>query len=94
MRSEHTYLNLTQSILIEILNKDYRSIVNMIKDEWYETEPEYSLKIIKGPMACGSVVVQNEDVITRFIDPHHYLEEPLKFVRSISKLICNSDNLI
>jgi nucleoside phosphorylase len=55
----------------EIVNKDYSEMLQRIRDSWVAPKPESVLKVIKGPLACGSVVVQNEDVIKRFIDPHN-----------------------
>lgn len=57
--------------LKEIVNKNFNNILTKIKDEWPGKKPDSTLKLVKGPMACGSVVVQNEEVIKNFIDPHN-----------------------
>lgn len=55
----------------ELLNKDYTEVLNRIKSDWPGDSPSTALEIIKGPMACGSVVVQNEDIIKKYIDPYN-----------------------
>lgn len=64
------YLDLEVEIK-ELLNKDYTKILDEIKSEWPGNSPSTSLQVVKGPMACGSVVVQNEDIIKKYIDPYN-----------------------
>ncbi|MBU2431290.1 MAG: hypothetical protein KKH99_11420, partial [Proteobacteria bacterium] len=57
--------------LKELLNKNFRPILDTIKNDWKSIKPDSSLNIIKGPMACGSIVVQDESIIEKYIDPHN-----------------------
>jgi len=64
------YLSLSTDIK-ELLSKDYSRILNNIEKEWKGNKPKTSLQLIKGPMACGSIVVQDEKIIKEYIDPHN-----------------------
>lgn len=64
------YLDLDVEIK-EIINKDYSKQLSEIKRTWPSDKPETSLSLVVGPMACGSVVVQNDEIIKRFIDPYN-----------------------
>ncbi|MEH7538296.1 hypothetical protein V7167_29805, partial [Bacillus toyonensis] len=67
---EPKYLAISSKVK-EILNKDYSDVLIKIKDEWQGDSPKTVPALIRGPMACGSIVVQNEKVIQEFIIPHN-----------------------
>ncbi|MGS0589274.1 phosphorylase family protein [Bacillus pretiosus] len=67
---EPKYLTMSSKVK-EILNKNYSDVLIKIKDEWKGDSPKTAPALIRGPMACGSIVVQNEKVIQEFIIPHN-----------------------
>ncbi|ODP26168.1 uncharacterized protein PTI45_04490 [Paenibacillus nuruki] len=64
------YLDLDVSFK-EIMNKNFNSVLSTIKHSWPGPKPPTELGLITGPIACGSVVVQNEEIIQKFIDPYN-----------------------
>ncbi|WP_180229262.1 phosphorylase family protein [Bacillus wiedmannii] len=67
---EPKYLAISSKVK-EVLNKDYSDVLTEIRGKWEEEVPETAPVLIRGPMACGSIVVQNERVIKEFITPHN-----------------------
>lgn len=64
----------------EILQQDYKDILESIRKEWnfekiqedkIDSIVKHELNLIRGPMACGSIVVQNEELIEKYIEPHN-----------------------
>lgn len=53
----------------ELLQKDFDSVLYNIKKN-YENAAPNELKIITGPMACGTAVVANKEIVNKFITNH------------------------
>ncbi|WML50238.1 response regulator [Neobacillus sp. PS3-34] len=62
------YLSISSKVK-ELLNRNFSSILDEIKDSWPNKKPDTKLSTIRGPMACGSIVVQNQKLIEEFIAP-------------------------
>ena len=55
--------------LREQFSQDFSHILFEIKKNW-DNHPLYDLKIISGPLACGSAVVANTDIVKTLITNH------------------------
>ena len=55
----------------ELLNDDYSEILSRIKNKWKHSKINTSLNLVKGSMACGPAVIQNESIVREYIDPHN-----------------------
>lgn len=53
----------------ELLHQDFDSILFNMKKE-IEYAPANELKIVIGPMACGTAVVANKEIVNKFITNH------------------------
>ena len=53
------------------LQLDYTKILSEIEEGWAARKPDSRLKLILGPLACGTAVVENEDVLESYIVPHN-----------------------
>lgn len=68
LQQDPKYLQM-DSKLKSIIDMNYGSILYEIKNGWCETTP-YELKVIHGPMACGSSVVADKEYIIENILQH------------------------
>lgn len=66
---EPKYLAMSAEIK-EILNKDFSKELKIIEENWEnKSNISENLKAISGPIACGPIVIQNEQVVRDFILP-------------------------
>jgi nucleoside phosphorylase/CheY-like chemotaxis protein len=53
----------------EIVNQDFGVILYKIKQGWHDA-PSNDLNVISGPMACGSAVVANKEIVESLVKSH------------------------
>ncbi|MFP8644516.1 hypothetical protein ACLHWY_23500 [Priestia aryabhattai] len=65
---EPKYLTVSAEIK-EILNKDFSEELEAIEQNWEGEYKGNKLKAILGPIACGPIVIQNENILRDYIMP-------------------------
>lgn len=53
-----------------IAQKDYSNILFKIKQQYQGQKPDCDLNIISGPMACGSAVIANKEIVEKLVTTH------------------------